>query len=177
MRRPILQLLKIVVIIYVVVCGILYLSQERLIFFPERLERDHKFPFSQKFQEISIIAEDKIKLNAVLFLADSSTGVVFYLHGNAGSIDNWGEAAKTYTDLKFDVFMLDYRGYGKSEGSIKDQKQLFQDIQTAYDEIKKKYNENSIVILGYSIGTGLAAKLASQNNPDYRIEIRRILTQ
>jgi pimeloyl-ACP methyl ester carboxylesterase len=93
--------------------------------------------------------------------------LIFYLHGNAGSLNTWGEVAKRYTELKYDVFMLDYRGYGKSEGSIHSQKQFHEDIQMAYDEMKKTYKESNIVVLGYSIGTGPAAKLASLNHPGY----------
>jgi pimeloyl-ACP methyl ester carboxylesterase len=91
--------------------------------------------------------------------------LIFYLHGNAGSLASWGEVAKTYTDLNYDVFMLDYRGYGKSEGSITSPSQLFNDVQIAYDELKNDYPENEVIILGYSLGTGPASKLASANNP------------
>ena len=109
--------------------------------------------------------DDGISLNGLLFKADSSKGLIFYLHGNAGSLSSWGNVAETYTDLNYDVFMLDYRGYGKSEGSISSQKQFYQDIQTVYNELKKKYFEENIIVLGYSIGTGLASKIASSNNP------------
>jgi len=67
--------------------------------------------------------------------------------------------------LHYNIFILDYAGYGKSEGDIKSQTQLFSDIQAAYSEMKKRCKEDSIVILGYSIGTGLAAKIASINHP------------
>jgi pimeloyl-ACP methyl ester carboxylesterase len=100
-----------------------------------------------------------------LFKADTSKGVIFYLHGNAGSLRSWGDVAQTYMDLSYDVFLLDYRGYGKSEGTINSQEQLFEDVQLAYDELKKLYAENKTVVLGYSIGTGPAAKLASDNHP------------
>ena len=63
--------------------------------------------------------------------------------------------------------MLDYRGYGKSEGAIHGQTQFHEDIQIAYDEIKKRYKESNIVVLGYSVGTGPAAYLASTNHPRY----------
>ena len=49
--------------------------------------------------------------------------------------------AKTYTDLHYDVFILDYRGFGKSEGSIVSQEQLFADVQTAYNQMLKVYDE------------------------------------
>ena len=87
------------------------------------------------------------------------------MHGNAGSLSSWGGVAETYTNLNYDIFILDYRGYGKSEGSINGQEQLFQDVQAVYAELKKKYKEDKIIVLGYSIGTGLASKIASTNNP------------
>jgi len=61
--------------------------------------------------------------------------------------------------------MLDYRGYGKSEGSIHSQKQFHEDIQIAYNEMKRVYDEGNIIVLGYSLGTGAAAYLALANHP------------
>jgi len=168
MKRTLLKILKIFIILlalYILACGLLFIFQEKLIFFPQKLDKNYQFSFDQKFEEINIKTQDNISLNGLLFKADSSKGLIFYLHGNAGSLSSWGDVAKTYTDLTYDLFMLDYRGYGKSEGSISSQGQLFKDIQQAYDELKKKYSEDKIIVLGYSIGTGLAAKLASTNNP------------
>jgi len=144
---------------------LLYFFQEKLIFFPEKLDQDFKFNFDQKFEEISLKSKDNVLLNGLLFKADSSKGVIFYLHGNAGSLRSWGEVAKTYTDLNYDLFIIDYRGYGKSEGNIKNQFSLYQDMQLFYDFLKSKYDENKIIVLGYSLGTGLATKIASENNP------------
>ena len=165
MKKTLLRTLKLVAGIYIFICLLLFLFQEKLIFFPQKLEKGYKFSFDQKFDEISIKTKDNKFLNAILFKADTPKGVIFYLHGNAGSLSSWGDLAKTYTNLNYDVFMLDYRGYGKSEGAINGQSQFFQDIQTAYDELKTKYSEDKIIVLGYSIGTGLAAKVASTNNP------------
>jgi pimeloyl-ACP methyl ester carboxylesterase len=165
MKKMLLQILIIPFVFYILACGLIFVIQERLIFFPEKLARDFKFPFGQKFEEINIKTEDQKLLHGLLFTSDSSKGLIFYLHGNAGSIQSWGDAAKTYTDLNHDVFMLDYRGFGKSEGSISSQDQMYQDLQIAYNQLKKRYREDQIIILGYSIGTGLATRLASTNNP------------
>lgn len=165
MRKNLLTILKFVAGLYIILCVLLYFFQEKLIFFPQKLESNYKFSFDQKFEELNIKTSDDKLLNTILFKADSSKGVIFYLHGNGGSLSSWGDVAKTYTDLHYDVFMLDYRGYGKSEGSIDGQTQFFQDIQTAYNKLKSKYAEDKIIVLGYSIGTGLAAKIASTNNP------------
>ena len=143
----------------------MFLFQEKLIFFPQKLGKTFQFQFDQKFEEKNIKLTDGTNLNGLLFKAENSRGLIFYLHGNAGSVKSWGEVAKTYTDLNYDIFLLDYRGYGKSEGSINGQEQMFKDVQFAYEDLKKMYPEDKIIILGYSIGTGLAAKVASANHP------------
>lgn len=165
MKKTILKILKILIIIYISVCGILYFIQEKLIFFPEKLEKEYKFGFNQNFEELNFKTDDNVLLNGILFKADTSKGLIFYLHGNAGSLKSWGEIAKAYTDLNYDLFILDYRGYGKSGGTISSENQLYKDIQTVYDNLKTKYDENKIIVLGYSIGTGPAAKLAASNHP------------
>ena len=139
MKRIIFRILKIIAGLYVVICILLFFFQEKLIFFPQKLEKNYKFFFGQNFEEIDIKTSDSKLINGILFKADSSKGLVFYLHGNAGSLSSCGDVATTYTDLQYDVFMLDYRGYGKSEGSIDGQSQFFLDIQAAYDKMRSKY--------------------------------------
>lgn len=145
--------------------GLLSFNQENMIFFPEKLRKEHVFTFNQEFEEIYIPVEDDVNLHGLLFKAADPKGLVFYLHGNAGSVDTWGWIAKTYTDLNYDIFILDYRGYGKSGGKISSEKQFHNDVQIAYNQLKTKYPEDRIVIAGYSIGSGPAARLASENNP------------
>jgi hypothetical protein len=164
-KRILCKILIVAAGLYIIGCTLLYFFQEKLIFFPEKLEKNYPFSFDQKFQEEEIKLKDGKLLHAILFRSDSAKGVILYLHGNAGSLSSWGKVAKTYTELHYDVFMVDYRGYGKSEGEINGQKSFFEDMQTVYDELKTKYAEDKIVVLGYSIGTGLAANLAATNNP------------
>ena len=165
MNQVILKIIVAFVGVYMLVCFLVFFLQEKLIFFPQKLDKHFKFNFEQNFEEIYFPAKDKTLLHGILFKSGNSNGLIFYLHGNAGSVNSWGEVATTYTDLGYDVFMLDYRGFGKSEGSITGQEQIFQDIQIVYEAIKKRYSENEIIVLGYSLGSGLAAKLASTNKP------------
>ncbi|MBO9732882.1 MAG: alpha/beta fold hydrolase [Chitinophaga sp.] len=155
----------ILLLLYIGVCILVYFIQERLLFFPEKLPADHSFHFQVPFEELPVLMKDGTRLNGLLFTGDSAKGLVFYLHGNAGALNTWGEVAATYTRLGYDVFMLDYRGYGKSEGHITSERQLYADVQAVYDQLKRRYPENRITILGYSIGTGIAAQLAAVNHP------------
>jgi pimeloyl-ACP methyl ester carboxylesterase len=165
LRKFIGRLSGVVLVLYLGVCTLLYIFQEKLIFFPEKLDKHHTFIFGQSYEELYIKTLDGAQLNALLFKADSSKGLIFYLHGNAGSLNSWGKVASTYTDLNYDVCILDYRSYGKSEGEISSQDQFYTDIQCVYNQIKTQYKEQDLIVLGYSIGTGPAAFLASKNNP------------
>lgn len=164
-KSIVFRLLKIAVSSYILICVAVYFLQEKIIFHPDKLDKTYQFTFEQPFEELSIKTKTGNLLNGVLFKSAISKGVIFFLHGNAGAIDRWGSVAKAYIDLNYDVFVLDYPGYGKSDGTIDNETQLFEDIQSAYEEIKTRYSENKIVIVGFSIGTGPAAKIASQNNP------------
>ncbi|MFY0650438.1 MAG: alpha/beta hydrolase [Cyclobacteriaceae bacterium] len=150
---------------YLFFCGLIYFLQEKIIFFPQKLPSDHKFLFDQEFEEINIKTPDNVNLHGILFRADQSRGLIFYLHGNAGSLDSWGMVAGDYLDMGYNLFMLDYRGYGKSEGNISSEKQFMSDVQLAYDYLKTRYKENEIVVLGYSLGTAPASMLAANNTP------------
>lgn len=158
-----------IAVIYLIICVLLYWYQESLIFAPDKLPTDFAFQFQEKFEEINIPTTDGAALNTLLFKADSSKGVIFYLHGNAGSLESWGGVAQTYISRGYDVFLLDYRGYGKSSGEISSEAQFFDDAQRAYDVVKSRYAEDKIIVLGYSIGTGAAAMLAANNQPKHLI--------
>src|SRR5215204_5131958 len=124
-KKVIFRTLKLLLIVYVLICVGLYFFQEKLLFFPNKLDKNYKFSFTQPFDEINIKTKDGKSINGLLFQTDSTKGLVFYLHGNAGSLDNWGDVAQRYTSLNYSLFILDYPGYGKSEGSIQSKTQLF----------------------------------------------------
>ena len=151
--------------LYVAVCVLLYFQQERLLFFPTKLAPDYRFRFAQRFEERWLPTADGTRLHGLLFPADSARGLVFYLHGNGGALDSWGEVAATYTRLGYSVFLLDYRGYGKSGGRISSQAQLLSDVDTAYQQLTAEFPERQTVLLGYSLGTGVAAWLAARHYP------------
>jgi pimeloyl-ACP methyl ester carboxylesterase len=152
-------------VIYLLIVSYFYFNQEEMIFLPAKLSIDYKFDFKQDFEELNIPSFDNKNLNGLLFKAENSKGLIFYLHGNAGALDTWGDIAENYTNLGYDVFILDYRSYGKSEGTIENEEQFYKDISFAYKKLLARYDENKVVIIGYSIGTGPATYLASKNKP------------
>lgn len=158
----------IIAVLFFLYCSILtffYFKQEKFFFNPKYLKKDYTFKFKENFEEIYIPVDKGVKLNALLFKANNSKGVVLYLHGNAGALHDWGRQAHLYLNNNYDVLFLDYRGYGKSDGTYSKDTELFQDVQKTYDYLKTRYNENKIIVLGFSLGSGVAAYLASKNNP------------
>ncbi|MFC4740892.1 alpha/beta hydrolase [Flavobacterium ponti] len=169
MKKKLTKILKSIALLVIILFGLLYFFQEKIIFHPQKLDKNYNFAFENKFEELNFKTKDGVSLNGLLFKAKESKGLVFYLHGNAGSLKNWGQISDLYTYLDHDIFILDYRGFGKSEGKIKSEKQLFEDNQIVYDKLKERYSEKNIIVIGYSIGSGMAAKLASENSPKHLI--------
>jgi len=151
--------------LYICFIVILYFLQEKLLFHPVKIDKDKVLQFEIPFEEIELKAEDQKMLHGVLFKSDEGKGVILFLHGNGGAVDGWGQRAHLYTEVGFDVFFLDYRGYGKSEGAISNENQMIRDAQLAYDYLKQDYTENQISVSGTSLGTGIATQIASKNHP------------
>lgn len=154
---------------YALGCWVAYWMQETLIFHPTVLTKDYVFHFETNFEELYLEVASNIKLHALHFKAENPKGIVFYVHGNAGSLQDWGGLSSLYLSLGYDLFMFDYRGFGKSDGKIKGQKQFFGDVQILYDYIKRQWDEKHIVVEGFSIGTATAAKIAVENNPKHLV--------
>lgn len=138
---------------------------EQQLFPGSKFPKNFEFQFPQPFIELNTLTADGYKLNGLLFKATHSKGLLFYLHGSNDALNIWGEIAPVYLNLHYDLFILDYRGYGKSESKVTSEGQLFNDIQTVYTKLKQSYPESKIVVIGQSMGTGPAAMLAANNNP------------
>ncbi|NLZ40275.1 MAG: alpha/beta hydrolase [Comamonadaceae bacterium] len=143
----------------------LYLLQERIIFLPERLPAQHRFDFGADVHE-RWIEVPGARLNALHLKSPSARGIVFYLHGNAGNLQSWFGDAAFYREQGFDLFMLDYRGYGKSSGRIRSEAELHADVRAAWNAIAASYAGRLRVVVGRSLGSALAARLAAEVQPD-----------
>ena len=155
--------------------GILFIGissfQEKLIFYPERLPQDYTYNFKGEWKEVSFETEPGVTLNAIHFRVDSSKGLILFFHGNAGSLAGWGIVGENFTALGYDVLAMDFRGYGKSTGKIRSEKQLHSDATFIYDKMLEEYSENQIVLVGQSIGSGMASKLAAERAPAHLLLI------
>ncbi len=163
-RNKILKIIFILLSIYIGLHFILYGLQEKLLFLEEKLHADYDFKFQQEFEEHFFDMENGERINAILFKTrDSLKGTILYFHGNAGSLKRWGRIAPTFTQRGYNILMIDYRGYGKSEGKP-GEKAFYEDGQKAYDWIRQKVSSDNIILYGRSIGSGVACHIAV-NNP------------
>lgn len=153
--------------ICVLVLGLVYWRQEALLFDPVPLPADHVFALPD-VHELSIEV-DGAALSALHLKLPNPQGVVFFLHGNSGNLATWFTNSAFYRNANYDLFMIDYRGYGKSTGHIASQAQLRADVRKAWDWLAPQYAGKKKVIYGRSLGTALAAGLSADVPADLTV--------
>lgn len=117
-----------------------------------------------RVEEVWFRAADGVKLHAWYFPSEDPRATVLFFHGNAGNLTHRVENIKHLTPLGLNVFIFDYRGYGKSEGSP-GEAGLLQDSQAAYDTLVKTRNvpPETLILFGRSLGGAFAADVAFKN--------------
>ncbi len=156
------------VALYAIVIALVWWGQERLLFHPDKLPPGHRFDQAADVHE-TWFEVPGARLNALQLQLPNPDGVVFFLHGNAGNLDNWFVGAQLYRRANFDLVMFDYRGYGKSTGRITSQAQLEADVRAVWVQVAPRYAGKKRVIYGRSLGTALAAQLAAEVQPELTV--------
>src|SRR3989338_4815908 len=116
-----------------------------------------------EFEDIYFKTQDKVTLNGWFVKNRPASSVVLYLHGNAGNISHRLEKILMFHELGLNVFIIDYRGYGKSQGKPTEDG-LYQDALAAYEYLKtrKDVNTDKIIAYGDSLGAVAAIDLATK---------------
>jgi pimeloyl-ACP methyl ester carboxylesterase len=147
--------------LYTATLGWLWFRQERLLFEPTTLPPDWVLSTDPDVHELWIDVPGA-RLSAAHLRLPDPRGVVFFLHGNSGNLTDCLIDLDAFRELNFDVVMFDYRGYGKSTGSIGSEAQLRADVRAVWAQFSQQYEGKRVVISGQSLGTGLAAGLAAE---------------
>lgn len=89
---------------------------------------------------------------------------LFYIHGNSGNISYYSGLINTFVKAGFQVFIADFRGYGKSSGHPT-HLNIAADGQLILDSLLKRpdVKNTTFILYGASNGTQLATKLAKDN--------------
>ena len=157
-------------IAYLATCLTLYLAQERLIFRPVATIKITPADFKLAYQEVSIPIELKSNNHEKLFgwwipAQGKAIGTILYLHGYNENIGVNITPSASLTQLGFNVLLVDYRGYGKSQGDFPSERQLYTDAEIAWNYLVKTRQilPKKIVIFGHSLGGAIAIHLATHH--------------
>ncbi|MCF6288353.1 MAG: alpha/beta hydrolase [Proteobacteria bacterium] len=128
------------------------------------------FPYQQSSYSANISgllfvkATDGTKIATRFWKASDEKALILYFHGNYMDIGHLDEIAIKLNHHNYSVLAMDYRGYGLSEGKV-NESNSYSDAQSVYAyAIKQGYKSENIIILGRSIGAGIATELAVNNS-------------
>lgn len=151
---------KIVLGVALGVILLIWVFQERMIFFARPLE--HRPAQRPNVEEITIPAADGVKLRGWLIRGKGTPApLVIYFGGNAEEVSWLGEAAGNFAG--WSLLLVNYRGYGESEGKP-GERELLADAIVIHDYARQRSDVNSgrIVAMGRSLGSGVAVHLAAE---------------
>ena len=161
-------------IFILIVFVIVYLRyfEHRALYFPTKEIEFTPEIINLSYEDIYFSTEDSIKLNAWFVPARDSRFTLLFCHGNGGNICHRIEKIKTLNALGLDVFIFDYRGYGKSDGRMSE-RGFYRDVSAAYEYLisERKISPDRIVLYGESLGGAVAIDLAA------RTHVRALITE
>jgi fermentation-respiration switch protein FrsA (DUF1100 family) len=142
------------------------------IFYPDRELEFHPADWHLTFEDVYFEAEDKTRLHGWFFPQKGNPPVIMFCHGNAGNICHRLENVKLLLDQNLQVFIFDYRGYGKSKGRPSETG-IYRDGMAAYDflVIQKNIPPERIVLFGRSLGAAVAIEIALKR------KVRALITE
>lgn len=154
---------------YAAICVYVYYVQSGLIYFPNMPGRDLVATpenIGLAYQDIEFVTEDDVSLHGWFIATDDAAATVLFFHGNAGNISHRLESIEIFHRLGLNVFIIDYRGYGQSEGKTSE-KGTYRDAEAAWDYLidTRGIDARQIIIFGRSLGASIAAWLASKHTP------------
>lgn len=158
-------------IAYLAVCIFLLMRQNRLMFFPtaaiETTPTSYNLPYEDVWIPVRLIPSVERMHGWWLPAKGTARGVVLHLHGNGYNISaNLGQAYE-FHQLGLSVLLVDYRGYGRSEGPFPTETQFYQDAEAAWSYLTqtRRIPPDQILIYGHSLGGAIAINLAV-NHPE-----------
>lgn len=151
-------------IIYAIICIIVFLLQRRLIYYPYKNIKEPVDYGLVNFKSVTLKTADNIKINAWYNEPlDTSKPIIIMFHGNAGNLSHRTELFKQFTENNnLNILAIDYRGYGKSNGSPSESG-FYEDARASINYVLEKgFKEKDIIFYGESIGCGVAVQMATE---------------
>ena len=155
-------------IAYAVILLLVFLFQSRLVYFPQYARELTATPRAAglDYEDVTLHTTDAEKLHAWWVPARDARGAVLMFHGNAGNISHRIDYLTMFNGLGYAVLIIDYRGYGKSTGSPSEEG-TYKDAEAAWQYLMetRKLKPQDVVVLGESLGGGVATWLAAKYPP------------
>jgi fermentation-respiration switch protein FrsA (DUF1100 family) len=160
------SVIGLIAIFYIGLTALLFLFQERLVYFPTRAWDATPSDAGLPYQEVWFEAADGVKLSGWFIPAESARGIILFFHGNGGNISHRLWSLKLFYRLGLSTFIIDYRGYGHSEGSP-GESGTYLDAEAAWRYLIEEQHipPTDIIIFGESLGGAVAAYLAEKHPP------------
>ena len=152
------------VLIYCVILACLYVFQRKLMYYPVRSLLEPA-AYGVEAKVIPLQTADGMKIEGWFMPAADGMPVILHMHGNAGNLSDRREVYNAYHAAGFGVFALEWRGYGRNEGSPSEEG-FYHDGRAAISWLKQQdIEESQIILYGESIGTGTATQMAIEIKP------------
>ncbi|MGI9335019.1 MAG: alpha/beta hydrolase [Gammaproteobacteria bacterium] len=159
--------------LYALACAFLYFAQDRLIYFPSKSMSATPSDVGLVYEDVRLQTSDGVRIHAWFVPAgDDSQPVagpkaVLFFHGNAGNISDRPQTLLVFAELGLSTLMVDYRGYGLSEGSP-DEAGTYRDAEAAWHYLvdTRGFEPKEILVFGRSLGGGIASWFATRSQPD-----------
>lgn len=151
---------------YVFLLAATFLLQPNLVYFPTTRIQMIPTQVGLPYEDISFETRDGLQLHGWYIPAKEASYTVLFFHGNAGNISHRLETLAIFHRLGLNTFIIDYRGYGGSQGSP-DENGTYQDALAAWEHLRQERGKKpeDILLFGRSLGGAVAAWLATQVNP------------
>ena len=163
-----LRIGALVAFFYLLLVLLMWLFQERLVFLPHLGRELVATPsdIGLDWQPVELTTEDGLHLDAWWLPVENPRASLLFLHGNAGNISHRLESLAQLNELGLAVLILDYRGYGRSEGRPSEAGTAL-DADAGWRWLKEESGQDPqrLVIFGRSLGSAVAAELARRTDP------------
>ena len=136
---------------------------DSVVFQPSRGVDLNPLDFAPNAEEVFLTTEDHVRIHAFWLPAPGSDRAVLFLHGNAGNASHRLPNAAALVHLGAHVLLLDYRGYGRSEGRPTETG-VYADARAGLSHLTEARGVEShrVVLFGRSLGSAVAVELARE---------------
>jgi len=151
------------ILVVVFLNGWMYFQQPRMIFYPDRTLSATPANWGLEYEDVMFLSEDGVRLHGWYIPHRGSEQVLLFFHGNAGNISHRGDSVAIFHRLGLNVLIIDYRGYGRSEG-VPGEQGLYRDARAAWAYLAdtRRVQAEQVLLFGRSLGGVVAARLASE---------------